>query len=43
MLVDGEGPQETQYDGEGYGVGRGWSEGKPGPGVVLMEVKGSNK
>ena len=43
VLVDGEGPQETQYDGEGYGGGRGWSEGKPGPGVVLMEVKGSNK
>ena len=43
VLVDGAGPQETQFDGEGFGGGRGWSEGKPGPGLVLMEVKGRNK
>ena len=43
VLVDGAGPQETQFDGEGFGGGRGWSEGKPGSGLVLMEVNGRNR
>ena len=43
VLVDGAGPQETQYDGQGFGGGRGWAEGKPGSGLVIVEVKGKNK
>ena len=45
VLVDGMGPQETEWDGEGYGGGMGGyrfdidAPGIPGPGLVLMEIK----
>ena len=38
VLVDGAGPQATQYDGQGYGGGRGFSGGSPGPGLVILEI-----
>ena len=43
VLVDGAGPQATQYDGEGWGGGRGYSDGTPGPGLVLVEVAAREK
>ena len=39
VLVDGSGPQQTEYDGQGYGGGKGYS-GHPRPGLVLLEIKG---
>ena len=42
VLVDGEGPKDSTYDGEGYGFGRGGSyhsHPSPGPGLIILEIK----
>ena len=38
-MVGGSGPQETVYDGQGYGGGGSYQVGHPGPGLVLLEIK----
>ena len=44
LMVDGAGPQKTVHDGQGYGGG-GFNQyvtpggGRPGPGIVLLEIK----
>lgn len=39
IMVDGSGPQDTVYNGQGYGGGQGIHGGNPGPGLVLLEIK----
>ena len=45
LLVDGSGPQDNIWDGEGFGGGQGGykdsreTPGSPGPGLVLLEIK----
>ena len=40
VLVEGSGPQETEYDGQGYGGGEAEGHsGNPWPGLVLLEIK----
>ena len=39
MLVDGAGPQASQYQGQGYGGGgNGYIYGDGLPGLILLEV-----
>ena len=40
ILEAGAGPQESKYDGQGYGGGGGGMVGHRGnPGLVLLEIK----
>ena len=39
ILVDNGGPQETEYDGQGYGGGGGGNSYDGNPGLVLLEIK----
>ena len=39
IMVDGSGPQDTVYIGQGYGGGKGGYSGNPGTGLVLLEIK----
>ena len=40
VLVDGAGPRDSTYDGEGFGGGHGgYYSGVGTPGIVLMEIK----
>ena len=39
VLVDGTGPRAEVFDGHGYGGGMGALGGRPGPGVVLLEIR----
>ena len=40
-MVDGSGPQDKVYNGQGYGGGEGGygGNGNPEPGLVLLEIK----
>ena len=39
VLVDGAGPRAEVFDGRGYGGGMGALGGRPGPGVLLLEIR----
>ena len=39
IMVDGSGPQDTVYNGQGYGGGQSRYSGNPGTGLVLLEIK----
>ena len=41
IMVDGSGPQDKVYNGQGYGGGEGGygGNGNPEPGLVLLEIK----